>query len=346
MAEHAFDLEVPTTAAAAWHCKYHVTSEDAIATADTIGYTYLETEQYGFDDDVWVIVQPRGKYYSFNFQSQTNNPEKMSKVFKAYFGRKFLIPSEYDILLDFAPIKYNKVNLEAGYQPQPGGSFRFRAKYVTEITQADRDDDTMEIVERLPSLVSDSGEEQAEVEVLQVDPEEESYEVLDDTPLANQEKTNWDGETVANDGSWAAWRKEEAFAIGNLSVTNEEAAAGAGATLIVIIILVVICCVISILERKKIAEEARRASTGIRNSIRRMTGADPDKDEGEAEAPKTEAEIKAMAKANASNKNEKEFLKDMFTEQYKEGEEENKAKADDPIVGLPGQQEEDANNNA
>lgn len=81
------------------------------------------------------------------------------------------------------------------------------------------------------------------------------------------------------------------------------------------------CCVISIIERKKIAEEARRASTGIRNSIRRMTGADLDKDEGEAEAPKTEAEIKAMAKANASNKNEKEFLKDMFTEQYKEGEE-------------------------
>ena len=28
-----------------------------------------------------------------------------------------------------------------------------------------------------------------------------------------------------------------------------------------------------------------------------------------------------MAKANASNKNEKEFLNDMFTEQYKDGEE-------------------------
>jgi hypothetical protein len=106
-------------------------------------------------------------------------------------------------------------------------------------------------------------------------------------------------------------------------VSNEEAAAGAGATLIVIIVLVVVCCIISILERKKIAEEARRASTGIRNSIRRMTGADPDKDDGEPEAPKTEAEIKDLAKANASNKNEKKFLNDMFTEQYKEGDDEN-----------------------
>lgn len=67
-----------------------------------------------------------------------------------------------------------------------------------------------------------------------------------------------------------------------------------------------------------------------------MTGADPDKDDGEAQAPKTEAEIKQMAKANASNKNEKEFLNDMFTEQYKEDQANGKKKSDDPIVGLPG----------
>jgi|TARA_B110000503_G_scaffold127511_1_gene197335 hypothetical protein len=175
-------------------------------------------------------------------------------------------------------------------------------------------------VDRLPSLTTDSGEEEAEVVVTPVTEDEESYEILDDVSLVQGEKTNWEGETVAEDGSWAQWRKEEAFAIGNLSLSNEEVTAGAGATLIVIIVLVVVCCIISILERKKIAEEARRASTGIRNSIRRMTGADPDKDEGEPEAPKTEAEIKELAKANASNKNEKKFLNDMFTEQYKEGE--------------------------
>jgi len=192
-----------------------------------------------------------------------------------------LIPAEYDILLDFAPISYNKANLAAGVLAQPGGCFRFRAKHASEITQADRDDESLEVVDRLPSLETDSGEVEAEVEVTPVAEDEESYEILDDVPLVQGEKTNWEGETIAEDGSWKQWRKEEAFAIGNLSISNEEAAAGAGATLIVIIVLVVVCCIISILERKKIAEEARRASTGIRNSIRRMTGADPDKDDGE-----------------------------------------------------------------
>ena len=192
---------------------------------------------------------------------------------------------------------------------------------MTEITQEDRDNETLEVVERLVSLTPTDGDATEEVVVVQVDEDEESYEILDDVALIQKEKKNWEGEVVGDDGSWAEWRKEEAFAIGNLSVSKEEAAAGAGATLIVIIVLVVVCCIISIIERKKIAEEARRASTGVRNSIRRMTGADPDKDDGEPEAPKTESEIKQLAKANASNKNEKEFLNDMFTEQYKEGEE-------------------------
>ena len=55
-------------------------------------------------------------YYPFNFRSQTNNPDKMTKVFKAQFGREFLIPAEYDVLIDFAPIRYNKANLDNGYQ--------------------------------------------------------------------------------------------------------------------------------------------------------------------------------------------------------------------------------------
>ena len=79
-----------------------------------------------------------------------------------------MIPAEYDILIDFAPISYNKANLAAGALVQPGGSFRFRAKHISEITQADRDDEFLEVVDRLPSLVTDSGEEEAEVVVTEV----------------------------------------------------------------------------------------------------------------------------------------------------------------------------------
>jgi Na+-transporting methylmalonyl-CoA/oxaloacetate decarboxylase gamma subunit len=151
----------------------------------------------------------------------------------------------------------------------------------------------MQIVERLPSLTpTDPAEEtKEETVVVPVEEDEENVEIIDDKPLQEEKNSSWDGEKIGSDGSWGAWFNEEAFSIGGRTVTNEEAAAGAGATLIVIIVLVVICCIVSFIERKKIQEEARRASTGIRNSIRRMTGASqPDADE--AQAPKTDAEIK------------------------------------------------------
>ena len=199
----------------------------------------------------------------------------------------------------------------------------------------------MEIVERLPPLVEvqEDGSEVVVVEENETIPAPEddvSYEVLDNSALNTDEKINWDNEVQLEDGSWAEWRKQEAVTIGNVTITNEEAAAGISAVALTIIIIVAICCFISFLERKKIAAEARSASITIRNSIRRMTGADPDKDLGEPEAPKTAEEIAKMAKENASNKQEKVFLNDMFTEQYKDNDPEKQGKVEDPIEGLPG----------
>lgn len=109
---HIFDQTSPVGAeAAAWHCKYGFsTSEfkpDSTAEADR-GYTYLVAENYGFDNNVIIIVQPRGKFLDFNFRSQTNNPAKMTKVFKSLYGRKYVIPAEYDVFIDFAPISFTK----------------------------------------------------------------------------------------------------------------------------------------------------------------------------------------------------------------------------------------------
>jgi hypothetical protein len=70
------------------------------------GYVYLKAENFGFDNNVIVIIQPRGKWLDFNFRSQTQDPEKFTKVFRSVFGRKYIIPAEYDIFLDFAPISY------------------------------------------------------------------------------------------------------------------------------------------------------------------------------------------------------------------------------------------------
>ena len=65
----------------------------------------------------------------------------MTKEFKAVFGRKFLVPAEYDILIDFAPISFNKAHIDEGYQTQPEGKFRFRALHQADITQANKDDE-------------------------------------------------------------------------------------------------------------------------------------------------------------------------------------------------------------
>lgn len=127
-------------------------------------------------------------------------------------------------------------------------------------------------------------------------------------------------DTIAD--KWKAWKDIELFELGGVSVTNEEAVIGSTALLIIIIGIVVICCFVSYLERKKIAEEARRASAyakrasqKIRRSIKSMRGQAPDPEE--PEAPKSAADIKKMAGENASNKNEKAFLNDMFTDQQK-----------------------------
>jgi hypothetical protein len=65
----------------------------------------------------------------------------MTKVFKSYFGRKYVIPAEYDIFLDFAPISYKLT----GQEPLAAGKFQFLAKWVPN-TDAYLNDDTVEIV--------------------------------------------------------------------------------------------------------------------------------------------------------------------------------------------------------
>jgi hypothetical protein len=64
---------------------------------------------------------------------------------------------------------------------------------VAEITDSDRNDEFMQVVDRLQSLDSgDSGD--TEITVVPVDENEESVEILDDLPLSNPDRTNWEGE--------------------------------------------------------------------------------------------------------------------------------------------------------
>jgi hypothetical protein len=294
---------VPTTAAASWHCKYGVTSSTKIpdGTAEASrGYIYLIAESYGFDNNVIVIVQPRGKYLDFNFRSQTTDPERMTKVFKSYFGRKYLIPAEYDVYLDFAPISYKL----SGQESLSAGKFQFLAKWVADTTDYENDE-TVEIVRRLPS--ANSGTNPDVVPVTDPDSDDGAVEFQDNTVLPTvEERTSAIDNEI--DSKWKSWKDKEAFNIAGVSVSNEEAAVGSTAILIIIIGIVCICCFVSYLERKKIAEEARRASAyakrasqKIRRSIRSMRGQPPEPEE--PEAPRTDKDIKNIVANTDGTKN-------------------------------------------
>ena len=60
---HEFNIEVPNAAADTWHCKYGLTTSNMIPAGTpeaSRGYYYLAAESYGFDNNVIIIVQPRG----------------------------------------------------------------------------------------------------------------------------------------------------------------------------------------------------------------------------------------------------------------------------------------------
>lgn len=202
----------------------------------------------------------------------------MTKVFKSSFGRQFLIPAEYDIYIDYSPLSYKSTSTTKAEE----GRFSLLAKWVAN-TDSYKNDDTIQIVDRLASLATEG--DRAVVQPVEED--DASYEILDDTVLAPVDKriSIVDGGKPVDD-KWKVWRGEEAFNVGGISVTNEEAAVGSTVILIVIIGIVVICCFVSYLERKKIAEEARRASAyakrasqKIRRSIKSMRGQDPGPEE-------------------------------------------------------------------
>jgi hypothetical protein len=74
--EHKWIKNIPTPDALNWHCKYRILADRALitppstngtsTTAFDIGYIELQVENYGFDFDVNIIVQPFGKYLDFN----------------------------------------------------------------------------------------------------------------------------------------------------------------------------------------------------------------------------------------------------------------------------------------
>jgi hypothetical protein len=67
------------------------------------GYIFVQIEQYGFHEDVLVMVQPYNKFVDHYQNSAVYNE---TRLYRSYFGYKYLIPAESDILISFKPIAY------------------------------------------------------------------------------------------------------------------------------------------------------------------------------------------------------------------------------------------------
>jgi len=59
--------------------------------AEERGWNFLQIENYGFDDFVYLIINPQGRFYDFRKEDPVNS---VTKVYKVDFGRKFYIPAE------------------------------------------------------------------------------------------------------------------------------------------------------------------------------------------------------------------------------------------------------------
>lgn len=131
-----WNQEVPTLNAKNFYCKFKIFASEEItskASEQDIGHIYIEGEQYGFDEEVFVFVQPKGQWVDYSSRSPVND---ITTIYKAYFGRKFLIPAEYDVMVSFAPIRWERgsENALSGLTVSEGG-YRMRIMHQMEITE-------------------------------------------------------------------------------------------------------------------------------------------------------------------------------------------------------------------
>ena len=153
-------------------------------------------------------------------------------------------------------------------------------------------------------------EEETPEEEVVLKPVEDSFVETDDSvlPTSDEERVDWDGNEVQYNA--ISWSEQEAFTIGNTVVTKGDVAKVSGLTIALIVISSLICLYVSWRKRKRIAQEARRASEFIRRStrkirmsIKKLAGQNVD------DIPYTQPDANALGK----NRHQKEFLKDLFS---------------------------------
>jgi hypothetical protein len=82
---------LPNEDAKDWHCKWQVKLDSSLSPAgidedlserEGNGWIVIEATSAGFDSDVFIHMQPPGKFYDYNFRSESTDPTTQTFVGK------------------------------------------------------------------------------------------------------------------------------------------------------------------------------------------------------------------------------------------------------------------------
>lgn len=133
---------MPTPEAEDWNCKYQIlATEDLISQLKKenkeVGYIMVQIEQYGFDEEVSIIVQPKNAFFDIG-----KGPDnKIVSTHQVTFGDRFFVPAEeYQILVNFKPVDFyqDDEKKEKSYM----GRLKLRSQYVQNINSTDRNSES------------------------------------------------------------------------------------------------------------------------------------------------------------------------------------------------------------
>lgn len=127
------------------------------------GWIVLEVTTTGFSNNAIVVMQPKGKFYDFNFRDPTSDPLLQTYVgldnFK-FEKNVYVFPAEYEMYLDVSPYRSRANDADTG-STNGEGNIAFTA-YHTMVNPTPEDADRSWInIEReeyipIPECVDDN----------------------------------------------------------------------------------------------------------------------------------------------------------------------------------------------
>lgn len=130
--EFQWNFGIPLAQAADWHCKYRVIANQLIlGNSKPEEKIKLDITMQGFENYMYVILQPKGQ---FNDVWKNQSTKARQAIYKAEHGARFMIPTDYDVLISFAPVSNNN-GIE---KTSINGGVSLRAELVDKVKLTDR----------------------------------------------------------------------------------------------------------------------------------------------------------------------------------------------------------------